>query len=70
MAFDLSRVQLVQAVGESIEPQLSVIIQLVKEGLAGKSFCPQALTCVSMLARAVGPKLDSKVIEELVGTYE
>ena len=57
--------------GESIEPQLDVIIQLVKEGLnpkGGKSFSPNALTCVSMLAKAVGPKLNVNVIEDLVGT--
>jgi len=60
-----------QAVKDHIDKHLAVIIGLVKEGLnpkGGKAFSTNALTCVSMLARAVGSKLTPHIMNDLVGT--
>jgi len=48
------------AVKDHIAPRLDECMELVKEGLSNrrnKAFANDALQCVSMLARAVGPKL-------------
>eukprot|EP00742_Colponemidia_sp_Colp-10_P007030 GILJ01007544.1.p1 GENE.GILJ01007544.1~~GILJ01007544.1.p1 ORF type:complete len:2402 (-),score=355.14 GILJ01007544.1:281-6541(-) len=48
------------AVGDHITPYIDSIIALIKDGLTPRSrrpFCHEALTCVSMLPRAVGPAL-------------
>lgn len=46
---------------DALRPQLERIVDVVREGLAGRSktkqYVPQALACVAMLARAVGPGL-------------
>lgn len=52
--------EMAMAVQDHIEPQLQVIVGLVKEGITNRTrrtVSTAALTCVSMLARAVGPKL-------------
>ncbi len=57
------------AVKDNIVPQLTTIVALIKENLKPKSsttFNPNALTCVSMLARAVGAKLIPHM-KDLVG---
>eukprot|EP01132_Coremiostelium_polycephalum_P005602 gene5602-6970_t len=44
------------AVGGSIKPYLDSIVVMIKSALSskGKQFCPEVLTCISMLASAVG----------------
>ncbi|KYQ91695.1 protein kinase [Tieghemostelium lacteum] len=50
--------EIAMAVGGSIKPYLDSIVILVKSALGkGKQFCPEALTCISMLATAVGPTM-------------
>eukprot|EP01113_Clastostelium_recurvatum_P006582 TRINITY_DN1298_c0_g1_i1.p1 TRINITY_DN1298_c0_g1~~TRINITY_DN1298_c0_g1_i1.p1 ORF type:complete len:2380 (+),score=927.36 TRINITY_DN1298_c0_g1_i1:62-7201(+) len=47
------------AVGGHIKPYLESIVGMIKTGIStkGKQFSPEALTCISMLASAVGPSL-------------
>lgn len=42
-----------------IKPYLETTVGMIKKGLSAnkKEFCPEALTCISMLASAVGPAL-------------
>ncbi|KAF2071336.1 hypothetical protein CYY_007349 [Polysphondylium violaceum] len=47
------------AVGGNIKPYLDSIVVMIKSALGtkGKQFCPEVLTCISMLASAVGPSM-------------
>ena len=56
-----------QAVKSDILPHLSVIIALVKDGLSASKPVPEALTCVSQLARAVKSGLTPHIMKDLVG---
>eukprot|EP01133_Synstelium_polycarpum_P000171 gene171-204_t len=49
--------EIAQAVGGSIKPYLDAIVVMIKSALGtkGKQFCPEVLTCISMLSSAVGP---------------
>ncbi|EGG15157.1 protein kinase [Cavenderia fasciculata] len=49
--------EIAQAVGGSIKPYLDNIVVNIKTALQtkGKQFCPEVLTCISMLSSAVGP---------------
>ena len=56
----LSLGKLSLAVGPHMVRQLSKIVNLAKEGMTvkrNKAFCPEALSCVSFLAQAVGESL-------------
>jgi len=44
---------------------LDSIIGVVKVGLNRKTFCPEAISCVSMLALAVGSALDNYMLDLL-----
>ncbi|EGC32838.1 protein kinase, atypical group [Dictyostelium purpureum] len=51
--------EIAMAVGGAIKPYLDSIVVMIKQGLStkGKQFCPEVLTCISMLASAVGPSM-------------
>ncbi|EAL66546.1 protein kinase, Atypical group [Dictyostelium discoideum AX4] len=51
--------EIAMAVGGSIKPYLDSIVVMIKQGLMtkGKQFCPEVLTCISMLASAVGQSM-------------
>lgn len=61
-----------QAVEKQIYPYLDDIVKLVQVGLTPKPrrpICLKALTCLSMLSRAVGPRL-LPYMNDLLGRWD
>lgn len=58
-----------QAVGTNIKPYLDQLLSIIKSSLNTKnrSYCLQALTCVSMISSVVGTAMQ-KDMHEILGT--